>query len=300
MVPCITADGDIAIVTSWKCLVGVAPATPELGERDMMVVHNDHYSFLFLTQPDKTFFFVFFRLQQPFTWPHRQRYTDEDAETLAASVASHPLCETLVFGELWKKRIRGSLISLEEGVLQHWSHERIVLVGDSVHKVTPNIALGGNSAMESTAVLCNHLQRTLASHAGAKVSRATLAKTFANYQREREGRMKDIMALSSLITRVQAWDNILFKGLATWIFPYQPDYKLTNQMAELIRRAPKLDYVPVGKDMFKGRVKWIDEEEGESIDISSREKGTTYPGQLFKYFIGVVVAILIYTCRISS
>lgn len=276
----------------------MAPASLELGERDMTVVHDDRYSFLFLTQPDKVFFFVFFRLQQPFAWPHRQRYTDADAESLAASVAAHPVCETLLFGEIWEKRIRGSLISIEEGVLQHWSHGRIVLAGDSVHKVTPNIALGGNSTMESIVVLCNHINRTLVSHAGAKVSRATLAKTFANYQQQREGRMKEIMALSSLITRMQAWDNIVLKGLATWILPYQPDHKLTDQMAELIRRAPKLDYVSVNKGMSKGRVKWTDEEEGERMSVSSKVKGITDFGRPIKYFFVVMMAILTYTYRV--
>lgn len=80
--------------------------------------------------------------------------------------------------------------------------------------------------------------------------------------------MKDTMALSLLLTRVQAWNNILLKGLTTWILPYQLDHKLTDQMAELTRRAPKLDYVPISKDMFKGWVKWMDEEEDKRMDIS--------------------------------
>jgi hypothetical protein len=121
--------------TEWKLLLGMAPGLPELGASDMTVVHEDKYSFLTLTQPDHTYFFVFFKLDKPFSWPAQQRYTDADAEEAAASVAEHPLCETLMFGELWKKKQRASLISIEEGVLQHWFHDRIVLVGDGVHKV---------------------------------------------------------------------------------------------------------------------------------------------------------------------
>ncbi|THC98948.1 hypothetical protein EYZ11_001585 [Aspergillus tanneri] len=77
------------------------------------------YWFLFLTQPDKTFFFVFFRLraEEEFQWPDRKRYTNADAEELAASVASHLVCETLIFREILRRRSRGSLISLEEGIL---------------------------------------------------------------------------------------------------------------------------------------------------------------------------------------
>lgn len=101
----------------------------------MTVIHNTRHSFLFLTQPDKTFWFVFTRLEKPFTWPQRQRYTEQDAEDAAARVSTYPVSENLVFGEVWKQKYRGMLISLEEGILEHWWHNRTVLVGDAVHKV---------------------------------------------------------------------------------------------------------------------------------------------------------------------
>lgn len=261
----ITAQEKTSMVTRWKCLVGMGPPAPALGERDMTVVHDDGYSFLFLTQPDKLFFFVFFRLEHEFCWPERRQYTDADAETLAATIASHPVCETLVFGEIWQKRIRGSLISLEEGTLQHWYHGRIVLAGDSVHKVTPNIALGGNSTMESVVVLCNHIEGTLAAHHGGRVSRATLEKVFGQYQRDREERMHEIMNLSSLITRLQAWDGIAPKLLACWVLPFQADHILTDQLGELIRKAPKLNYVGVGRGFARGRLQWADDEDSGSL-----------------------------------
>ena len=114
----------------------MGPTAPEMGDRTMTCVHNQGYSFLILTQPDKVFFFVFFRLKSPFTWPKRERFTNEDAENAAAKVADHPISDTTVFGELWKNRVRGSLISLEEGILEHWHFGRIVLAGDSAHKVS--------------------------------------------------------------------------------------------------------------------------------------------------------------------
>lgn len=59
-----------------------------------------------------------------------------EMDVFAESVADHPVSDSIVFGELWKKRDRAILVGLEEGVLQHWYHDRIVLVGDSVHKVS--------------------------------------------------------------------------------------------------------------------------------------------------------------------
>ncbi|KAI9369639.1 hypothetical protein BJX61DRAFT_545412 [Aspergillus egyptiacus] len=291
----ITVQEKTSLVTCWKCLVGVAPAMPELGERDMTVVHDDRYSFLFLTQPTKTFFFVFFRLKgregEEFCWPQRKRYTDADAEEVAVRIAHHPVCETLVFGEVWKRRIRGSMVSLEEGVLRHWSHGRIVLAGDAVHKVTPNLALGGNSTMESVVVLCNHLHRTVVAHQGGRVSRATLRKVFSAYQAEREGRMHEIAKLSSLITRVQAWDGWAIKVLASWVLPFQADHKLSDQMGEVIAAAPKLDYIDVGQGFPRGRLPWKDERIKPETDALAQKRSLL--SRLVVYLAGGLTAMMV-------
>ncbi|KAH7311416.1 FAD binding domain protein [Stachybotrys elegans] len=260
----ITAKEKKAMKTMWKCLVGTGPPAPELGERDMTVTHDNRYSFLALTQPDRVFWFVFFHQDKTTTWPHRDRYTDQDAEALAATVADHPVSESILFGELWKKRDRGQLIAIEEGVLDHWFHGRIALAGDAVHKVTPNIALGGNTAMESVVVLCNHIKRMVTAQQGAKPSPATLEKTLMGYQTERHARAKEIMELSGLITKVQAWDTPLHKFMATWALPLQPDRTVPDQLGEIIRGAPKLEFVEI--DGFaKGRLPWKDEEEAAGV-----------------------------------
>lgn len=58
-----------------------------------------------------------------------------DAEEVADKVKNHPVSDSLLFGELWRTRIRGQLVSTEEGVFKHWYSGRMVLAGDAVHKV---------------------------------------------------------------------------------------------------------------------------------------------------------------------
>ncbi|PVH72165.1 FAD/NAD(P)-binding domain-containing protein [Cadophora sp. DSE1049] len=236
----ITVQEKTSFKTRWKSLIGITPNIPELGERDLTVVSNTGYSFLGLAQPDRVYFFFIVRVDEPFTWPKQKRYTDEDAEILAQKFADHPVSNSLLFGELWKRRIRGGLVNLEEGVLEHWHHDRIVLAGDSAHKVMPNIALGGNSGMESVVVLCNHLERMMKNK--ETPSSATIDKVFAAYQDERLDRMKQISNLSSFITRIQAWDSLWHRFLGTWVLPLQPDRAMADQMGEIMRGAPKLDF----------------------------------------------------------
>ena len=125
----------IAITTQWKCLLGFGPGEPQM-KNELSVVYNKGHSFLLGTQPRRCFYFVFQRVKEPWTRYNRPRYTQEDADKMAADVADMPVSETMVFGELWRKRWRGAVVDIEEGVLNRWFYGRTVLVGDTAHKVS--------------------------------------------------------------------------------------------------------------------------------------------------------------------
>ncbi|KAI1412765.1 FAD binding domain protein [Hypoxylon sp. FL1857] len=255
----ITAQEKTCMKTNYKLLLGMGPGAPELGEADMTVCHNTKQSMMTLTQPDHTYFSVYFKLDKPYAWPTRKRYTAEEAEAAAESVADHAVSDQAVFGELWRKRDRAALIGVEEGVLDHWYYDRIALVGDCVHKMTPNIGLGGNMAIESVVVLCNHLQAMLAAKQGVKPSLADLRNVFAAYQAERKPRVVQIMNFSREVTDSHAWATLSHKYYTKWVLPTKSDQFFPNIIAEIVRRAPKLEYVDV-KGFNKGKVNWKDEE----------------------------------------
>ena len=108
---------------------------PGLGINDMTFVCNKGYTIQILTQPDTVYFMIHHKLSEPVRWPDRVRHTDKDAEQVAAKFADHRITDSLVFGDLWQSRSRGHLISLEEGVLEHFFFGRTVLIGDAAHKV---------------------------------------------------------------------------------------------------------------------------------------------------------------------
>ncbi|KAK2749197.1 putative secondary metabolism biosynthetic enzyme [Myotisia sp. PD_48] len=254
----ISASEKRSLTTSYKCLFGIAPEIPGSGTvGEMTVIHNDGFSFLVLTQPNAVFFFVFIRLPETTRWPTVQRYTAEDVEAEAAKLADLPINENLLFGELWKRRLRGHLTSLEEGIFEHWHFGRTVLVGDSAHKMTPNIAFGANSALESVASLCNEINRVVKSHPKGTPTRAELNAGFQKYQRTRTPRVKKIFDLAAMMTRLQAWDGWLLKFVMRYIVPLVGDNRVADQFAKVIKGAVKLDYVPLG-NVPRGSVKWED------------------------------------------
>ena len=122
--------------TNWKALILTTPKIPELGERDMTVTYNDGFTFVVTSQPNIVAVNVVFRLDIPFTWPKRERFTEKDIEALAELVADKPVSNGLLFSDIWKRRQRAAIVSLEEGVLKHFHHGRICLIGDAAHKVS--------------------------------------------------------------------------------------------------------------------------------------------------------------------
>ena len=50
--------------------------------------------------------------------------------------------------------------TIEEVALDHWAHERVVLIGDAAHATSPNMAQGAAMALEDALVLSDCLHKT--------------------------------------------------------------------------------------------------------------------------------------------
>lgn len=76
--------------------MGVAKTVPGLGIRDMHWVCHPYLSFLILTQPDQTYFFVNWKLPQKMKWPTKAKWSKDEADRAAASVAELPISDSVV------------------------------------------------------------------------------------------------------------------------------------------------------------------------------------------------------------
>lgn len=127
------------LTSSYRSLVGVAPPIPGLAKNISTMVQGKGRSSVVITSPHNTQFFICIKEKKTTHVLDKIRYTPEDMETEAASIADQPVKkeEGVVFGDIWSKRERTYLCRVEEGVQRHWSFGRIVLVGDAAHKVRP-------------------------------------------------------------------------------------------------------------------------------------------------------------------
>lgn len=63
------------------------------------------------------------------------RFTEEDTLAVIEEYGDVKVGPGYTIKDLWNKRIRASMVSLEEGILQTWHHSRVILMGDAIHKV---------------------------------------------------------------------------------------------------------------------------------------------------------------------
>jgi hypothetical protein len=128
-------------------------------------------------------------------------------------------------------------------------------------KMTPNIAFGGNSAMESVAALVNMLRaELLASPNGlnSHPSQQVLNSVFQEYRDSRVPHVRRISWVSTFITRVDACENIAFKFMAEYCMPLASDGMVGAMFSSLIKKGTKLDYVPL-VEYVSGTVSWDDD-----------------------------------------
>jgi hypothetical protein len=124
-------------------------------------------------------------------------------------------------------------------------------------QMTPTLAFGANTALESVAVLANNLNQTL-SHASEKPSTKTLDAIFTAYKTQRYSRAKRMSDMSGMYTRLVAWDGLGTKFSTQYMAKIIGEKPVSYVMGLLVKGAVKLDYVPTNETKT-GTVQWDDE-----------------------------------------
>ncbi|KAF5665738.1 FAD binding domain-containing protein [Fusarium circinatum] len=134
--------------------------------------------------------------------------------------------------------------------------------GDAVHKVTPNSALGGNTAIEDAVVITNTLHALLARHPNKKPSDVEIHDAMRQeYQDTRVERARAIVRAGGVLRRQQAYDGWKAYITQRWLTPIIGLDALAQKIAGLCVTAPKLNFVEF--DERRGILGWQDTMEAE-------------------------------------
>ncbi|KAI0148698.1 FAD/NAD(P)-binding domain-containing protein [Xylariaceae sp. FL1272] len=161
----------------------------------------------------------------------RIRYTQDDQDAIVDRVGHLPLIQggRLTIRDAYENKVDSLMVSLEEGVVGHWSYDgRIVLAGDAAHKFTPITGAGCNNGMADVVALANEMHKAFRGAAAnpaegrAIPSRAQLASAFKDYQEKRFDEVTEQCARAGGVTATSTWTT----GVHSFIDRHVLGYKL--------------------------------------------------------------------------
>lgn len=121
----------------YQCSFGIARNVDGWDAGEQCFTNGRGKSFLVVAGPgDRCYWFLFVRLPQIKYGKQITRYTKEDEARFVEEHSRLKIKEGLVFGQVYAKRLTSVLTPLHEVVYKKWFFDRVLLVGDSAHKVS--------------------------------------------------------------------------------------------------------------------------------------------------------------------
>ncbi|KAL8722761.1 MAG: hypothetical protein Q9225_000822 [Loekoesia sp. 1 TL-2023] len=234
-----------ATFAEYACVFGISSPVPGLTKGEAIACFYDHLTILTMHgKGGRVFWFVLEKMEDKYRFPDIPRFDDIDAEKTCARICGHKVFQEVSFGKIWDAREIFSMVALEENVFERWHHDRIVCLGDSMHKMTPNLGQGANSAIESAAALANNLHHLTQTQGIRKPSTQQIEACLEAFSSTRLPRAKSIVKEAGFLTRLQARDGLMNCFIGRYIVPYAGDFPAAHA-SKVVRAAPKLDYLPL-------------------------------------------------------
>lgn len=205
-----------AFKTTYRLLFGSCPRFGDAKPATVYECHRSGSSTQVFVGEHNMWFFLYEKLDSP-TSEHKS-YTQKDADEFATRYADHRVTKQIYFRDMYKERNNSGVTDLEEGILDKWWWNRIVLVGDAAHKVTPNAGLGFNSGIQDLASIANGI-RSLQNRGGSLHDNESIEALFSQYQSERIEIMKKLSDVSARATRLCAWHSRFAMIMDRYIIP---------------------------------------------------------------------------------
>lgn len=173
-----------------------------------------------------------------------KRYTTEDRDYLAKELASIMVAPGVSFRDIWERTDKdtAAMVNQEEGYCDEWHHERVVLAGDAVHKLTSATGLGVNIGLNSAAVLANELYRAL--NSDPDPSTKAIEEAFARYQRIRGPETSRLHTIGRKQVRGVTWETWTDWFFDRFVNPWISVETVAGIIGKLIKRGQILEYMP--------------------------------------------------------
>lgn len=138
----------LGMTVEYVCVFGISSGIKGLGDGEQINAFLDRAAVMMMQgKGDRVFWFIFKKLDQKYIYPDAPRFSMDDAEKLCREMKDVRLYRELCVDDLWRTKQTASMTALEEGLFKTWFYDRMVLLGDSVHKVSQSYLPGHGSCL---------------------------------------------------------------------------------------------------------------------------------------------------------
>ncbi|KAE8151568.1 hypothetical protein BDV25DRAFT_171339 [Aspergillus avenaceus] len=234
-----------SMTVEYICIFGISNSIPGVKYWDHVIRYNSNVTLLvFPGTENGVFWLLIQRLDQKYTYPNVPRFGKEEAVARCESLADLAVWEEVRFGDIWEQRRTFHMTALEEGLLDRWNYGRMVCIGDSVSKITPNQGQGANTAIEAAAGLANVLHALTQEPNGERPSEGEITHLLEQFNRTQHRRLLGVHQAARLVTRLESFDGLANYIFARYVAPRCGDLTVAG-IARVSTSGPVLDYIPL-------------------------------------------------------
>ncbi|KAL4901497.1 hypothetical protein BDW74DRAFT_187705 [Aspergillus multicolor] len=213
---------------AYCCIFGISSPVKGLNAGEQVNGLFDGVTFITIHGKNgRIYWFLIKKLERRYTYPDTPRLGPDDAASIAERFRSIPLCNGVTFGQVWDSREISRITPLEEGLFETWHYGRMVLIGDSAHKMTPNLGQGANMAMEDAASLASHLHTLINDTkdvgTGQHLTPASIESMLRAYRKMRFPRARSIYNMAWFLVRLHTRDGLFNILFGRYYAPYAGD-----------------------------------------------------------------------------
>ncbi|KAK5659731.1 hypothetical protein OQA88_942 [Cercophora sp. LCS_1] len=256
-----TTNDEKPFLTTYRSMWIRFPTIPPIVPGDASETHGYNCTLQLFAGEETSVIGIYERMDQPTREP--ARYSEADEQAFITKWGHLPvIAGGCTIGDAYTNRTQAGMVNLEEGVLKHWSYDRIVLVGDAAHKFTPSTGAGCNNGIVDVVALANELY-----HAFRKVRDETgdegafpqgdeILRAFNEYQAARFEAVKEGMEGASQATGAATWADGTHRFVDRHVLSRPSLVRFfANRSAEKTAKSPVFEYVE-GEEEMVGRFPW--------------------------------------------
>jgi 2-polyprenyl-6-methoxyphenol hydroxylase-like FAD-dependent oxidoreductase len=246
-------------LTTYRAMWVRFPTVPPIKPGNASETHGYDCTLQLFAGEDTSVIGIYERMEKPTR--EGVRYTQEDEEKFVERWGHLLIIEGgMTIKDAYVNRTQAGMVNLEEGIVKHWSWDRIVLVGDAAHKFTPSTGAGCNNGIVDVVALSNELYHAFkasrVTDPEASPTKEQIMAAFDDYQQARFETVKTGLEGASNATGAATWSDITHKFVDRHILSKQSLVKFfANRTANQLAQTPVFEYVH-GEEQMVGKFPW--------------------------------------------